>query len=197
MDDRECHNHSGTPLNREVKAFTVVAVEHEHETCDACGFDGAMYTDAALVDALAALGPRWRRLLDDAGAQLRERPAPEVWSALEYAAHSRDITALHLYGVEYALTHDHASIGAIDGDTLIAEAAANYNNAEADDVLVALARDANALAALAADNIDSWHRTLTVGAATNSVRRMIEHALHDSTHHLDDVERGLRELRTA
>jgi hypothetical protein len=169
----------------------------EHETCDACGFDGAMYTDAALVDALAALGPQWRRLLDDAGAQLRQRPAPEVWSALEYAAHSRDITALHVYGVEYALTHDDATIGDIDGDTLIADAAANYNDADADDVVVALAREANALAALAADNIDSWQRTLTVGSATNSVRRMLEHALHDSTHHLDDVARGLSELRNA
>ncbi|MEY2417923.1 MAG: hypothetical protein QOG90_603 [Actinomycetota bacterium] len=166
----------------------------EHETCDACGFDGALYSDASLVDALAALGPQWRALLNSTGAHLRERPLPGVWSALEYAAHSRDITALHVFGVEYALTHDDAAIGEIDGDTLIADAAANYNEADVDDVLVALGRETMKLSALAADNIDSWHRTLTVGDNTNSVRRMLEHALHDSTHHLDDVERGLRQL---
>jgi hypothetical protein len=167
----------------------------EHEICTACGFDGAWYSDPSLVDALAALAPQWRALLDDAGADLRDRPAPEVWSALEYAAHSRDITALHVFGVEYALTHDHATIADIDGDALIADAAANYNDADTDDVLIALGRESAKLAALAADNIDSWQRTLTVGDRTNSVRRMLEHALHDSTHHLDDVARGLRELR--
>jgi hypothetical protein len=168
----------------------------EHETCDACGFDGAMYTDVALVDALAALGPQWRALLDEAGDHLRTRPAPMVWSALEYAAHSRDITALHAFGVDFALTHENATVPAIDGDAMIAEAAANYDAEDVADVLIALGRETAKLAALAADNIDSWHRTLTVGDNTNSVRRMLEHTLHDSTHHLDDVARGLAEIRS-
>ena len=75
----------------------------EHERCDACGFDGARYDDASLLHALRILGPRWRSLLSQTGPELRERPEPEVWSALEYAAHSRDITALHVFGVEQAL----------------------------------------------------------------------------------------------
>ena len=33
-----------------------------HERCEACGFDGSMYDNAALVEALRALGPSWRGL---------------------------------------------------------------------------------------------------------------------------------------
>jgi len=46
----------------------------EHEQCAACGFDGARYDDGALLDAVRALGPRWRALLATAGGELRSRP---------------------------------------------------------------------------------------------------------------------------
>ena len=66
----------------------------EHERCEACGFDGAVYSDSALLDALRSLPESWREQLAAAGAELRARPEPDTWSAIEYAAHSRDITAL-------------------------------------------------------------------------------------------------------
>lgn len=81
----------------------------EHEQCNARGFDGARYDDVVLLDEIRALGPRWRALLASSGPELRRRPAPEVWSAIEYAAHSRDITALHAFGVDQALTADEPS----------------------------------------------------------------------------------------
>jgi hypothetical protein len=98
-----------------------------HERCDACGFDGAHYNNASLLDALRALGPRWRSLLMASGLDLRQRPASQVWSALEYAAHSRDITALHVFRIEHALTLDEPSFPPI-GDDLVDSPAANYNN---------------------------------------------------------------------
>jgi hypothetical protein len=75
----------------------------EHEQCKACGFDGGRYDDDSLLDALHGLGARWHALITESGSALRQRPAPDVWSAIEYAAHSRDITALHVFGVEQAL----------------------------------------------------------------------------------------------
>ena len=168
----------------------------EHETCDACGFDGAAYSDDAVVAALRGLGPKWRALLDDAGDHVRTRPAPEVWSALEYAAHSRDITALHVFGVDVALTTDDAQVPAIDGDAMIEQAAATYATEAAPEVLAGLERETQRLAQLGADHAEGWHRTLTVGDDPPlSVRRLLEHALHDSTHHLADVARGLDQLR--
>ena len=63
----------------------------EHERCDVCGFDGAVFDDAGLLVALRSLGGRWRHQLGDAGHELRTRPEPHTWSAIEYAAHSRDV----------------------------------------------------------------------------------------------------------
>ena len=167
-----------------------------HETCVACGFDGAAYGDAALVDAVRALGPRWRTLLTDAGAELRIRPAPEVWSAIEYAAHSRDITALHCFGVEQALTGAEPVFPAIEADELIEEAAAGYSSENPEAVLDALDGAARRLADLAATAPPaSWALAITIGDERSSVRRLLEHALHDSSHHVGDVERGLRSLR--
>ena len=80
---------------------------------------------------------------------LRSRPAPEVWSALEYAAHSRDITALHAFGVEQALTTDEPVFPAIEGDELIQSAAATYTDAEPAAVVAALEEAAARLAGLA------------------------------------------------
>jgi len=167
----------------------------EHEQCAACGFDGGRYDDASLLHALRRLGPRWRSLLSDAGSELRTRPAPEVWSALEYAAHSRDITALHEFGVEQALTLAEPSFPSIDDD-LVDSAAVNYNGEDPDAVVDALGEHSMRLAQLADDaGPEAWSRGLTIGADRSEVRRMLEHALHDSLHHVDDVERGLARLR--
>jgi DinB superfamily len=163
-----------------------------HEQCDACGFDGATYSDAELLEALRSLGERWRRQLTAAGAHLRIRPAPDTWSAIEYAAHSRDITALHAYGVEQALTRDEPAFPPI-GDRVVDDAARSYDDADPADVGDALDTAAHRLAQLADDaGFGAWTRGLTVGGTRSDVRRLLEHALHDAEHHLGDVERGLR-----
>jgi len=168
----------------------------DNEKCEACGFDGGGYSDAALVQSFRDLGPTWHALVASCGDELRVRPAPEVWSALEYAAHSRDITALHAFGVNYALSEDEAALPGIDGDSLIQEAAAAYRDADADAVVAELATEAARLADLAVTAGDAMRRRgLTVGTERSTVRRMLEHALHDSLHHVIDVERGLAVLR--
>jgi hypothetical protein len=168
----------------------------EHEHCDACGFDGSTFDDVSLLASLRELGPTWRALIARTGAQLRVRPSPGVWSAIEYAAHSRDITALHVFGVEQALTVDEPVFPAIEGDELIESAAASYGEDDPDDVVDELETEARRLAELADDaGADAWSRGLTIGESRTDVRRLLEHALHDSLHHVDDVERGLSVLR--
>ena len=168
----------------------------EPERCAACGFDGATYDEATLLAALRTLGPTWRSLLDRSGPELRIRPAPDVWSAIEYAAHSRDVTALHEFGVEQALTADEPAFPAIDGDDLIESAAATYGDEDPVDVVAALDVAANRMAQLAElAGSGAWSRGLTIGDSRMDVRRLLEHALHDSLHHVDDVERGVSALR--
>ena len=168
----------------------------EHEHCTQCGFDGGAFGAAELLSALRALGPRWRALLATAGDNLRIRPAPAVWSAIEYAAHSRDVTALHVFGVEQALTGREPVFPAVE-EGLADEAAKNYGGEQPGPVVDALDASAQRLASLAADaGVDAWTRGLTLGTNRSDVRRLLEHALHDSIHHLDDVERGLAQLRS-
>ena len=165
-----------------------------HEYCSACGFDGALYDDDSLVDALRALGPQWAALIAGAGSALRERPAPEVWSAIEYAAHSRDITALHGFGVEQALTLDEPAFPPI-ADDLVESAETEYGDTDPVQVVDDIGRETLRLADLAEDaGPTAWSRGLTIGDDRSEVRWLLEHALHDSRHHLDDVERGLAEL---
>jgi hypothetical protein len=168
-------------------------VDHEH--CDACGFDGSTYDDDVLLHALRALGPTWQTLIHSSGPHLRIRPDRDVWSAIEYAAHSRDITALHVFGVEQALTLDEPSFPAIDDD-LVDSAAATYGDEDPDAVVEALGASATRLAQLVEDaGAAAWSRGLTIGDSRSDVRWLLEHCLHDSLHHVDDVERGLRRVR--
>jgi hypothetical protein len=169
----------------------------DHEQCGACRFDGSDYDPAQLVGAIRDLGPEWIRLLLDAGDELRQRPAPETWSALEYAAHSRDVTALHVFGVEQALTIDEPTFPEIDGDDLVQSAAGDYAALDPGVVGRELGTQAGRLADLAQEpGPTSWSRGITIGDSRSDVRRLLEHALHDSYHHLVDVENGLAFLRS-
>jgi hypothetical protein len=131
------------------------------------------------------------------GSELRVRPAPSTRSAIEYAAHSRDITALHVYGVGRALAENEVVFPAVEGDALFEASAVSYRDEDPDVVVDQLDREARRLGGLAAEaSADAWGRGITIGEHRSTVRRMLEHALHDSLHHLDDVERGLHQLRS-
>ena len=168
----------------------------DHEQCEACDFDGSDYEPDQLVEAIRGLAPDWTRLLLVAGDELRLRPEPDTWSALEYAAHSRDVTALHVFGVEQALTLDEPAFPEMAGDELVQSAAASYASQDPSVVGTELEHQTRKLADLA-ENSDpnSWSRGITIGGSRSDVRFLLEHALHDSQHHLVDVKKGLVLLR--
>ena len=169
----------------------------DHERCGACGFDGSTLDDVDLLGGLRSLGPAWRGLLATAGDLLRLRPSPGTWSAVEYAAHCRDVTTLHVWAVARALEGDEPVLPGIDGDELIESAAADYAGSDPVAVADELDRQAGLLAATAEEaGTDAWGRGITIGGSRSDVRRLLEHGLHDATHHLDDVTRGLASLRS-
>ena len=169
----------------------------EHERCAACGFDGSSFGDSSLLAGIGDLGRRWQILLTEAGPELRIQPRPGTWSAIEYAAHSRDITAIHVFGVEQALTEHEPVYPAIDADALVETAAAEYHDEDPKVVVDQLDSEARRLRDLACEaGVAAWDRGITIGDARSTVRRLLEHALHDSLHHLEDVQRGLVQLRS-
>ena len=160
------------------------------ETCEACGFDAADYTQQDLLGTLRALAPIWRTMTEGIDADvLAARPAPEVWSAVEYAAHSRDVTGAMGYLLHLALTEDHPSLGPppddVDHDV----------PDELDKAIAGLEENAARLVRKASKAGDEeWAREVDIGDDTVDGTWLVAHAVHDATHHLRDVGRGLHSL---
>lgn len=72
--------------------------------CPECGFDAATIRAAGVPsqirDAASAFGVALLR------PDARDRPAPEVWSVVEYACHVRDVSRLFDQRVDLMLTQD-------------------------------------------------------------------------------------------
>ena len=168
------------------------------ERCDECGY---VYEDPGplhLVEKLASLGPRYAERLrvtngEDDGTVLRERPEPQVWSALEYACHVRDVLLAQRERLFLALVEDRPSYAPIYREQRVI--LARY--AQQDPNRVAAQLDVAAtLVADAFSHVDrtGWHRECIYNfpaPATRSVSWLGAHTLHEGEHHLADVDRIL------
>ncbi|MBV8992594.1 MAG: hypothetical protein JO287_02575, partial [Pseudonocardiales bacterium] len=72
------------------------------ELCDECGFDGR--ESRVERDDIRAAFATMQRLVAHADAD--HRPAPETWSAVEYAAHSTEVTGALIQIASVALGRD-------------------------------------------------------------------------------------------
>ncbi|MGH9060919.1 MAG: DinB family protein [Acidimicrobiales bacterium] len=167
--------------------------------CDECGFVYADHVGATIPDKLMALAGRYRGELllgvEDPTrmAALRRRPAPEVWSAIEYACHYRDVLLVQRDRLFRALVEEAPSFARMHRDERVV--LARY--AEEDPKLLA------AELALAAGMIArvfvrlgpaSWERTCVYGfpdPTERDVAWLAQHTVHEGTHHLLDIERVL------
>jgi hypothetical protein len=148
-------------------------------------------TDA--VAGLRSLGRRWRELFADVpDDELRRRPAPKVWSPLEYAAHTRDVIALNRWGMEQVLHTDGFELPSVPDEPEGADH--GYNAQDPQTVLRQLAEEAEH-AALAAEDAraGAWGHTARLGSLELTADFFPKHMVHDATHHLKDVARQLRE----
>src|SRR6478735_1685445 len=161
--------------------------------CPECGFDAAGTGRAAIATTLRAANFRLIALLAD--PLVRERPAPDVWSALEYGAHVRDVHRLFRMRLGLMLNEDDPLFANWDQDETAA--AAHYEATELDGLVADLASDGEHLAA-AFERVtdDDWSR---VGRRSDGARFTIEsfgrYLVHDPYHHVWDVEQGYAQLR--
>ncbi|HEY3834308.1 MAG TPA: MOSC domain-containing protein [Acidimicrobiia bacterium] len=167
------------------------APEHG-ERCDECRFDGAAYTDLDVAGTLRAIAPWWQLLvrnLDD--DVLQQRPAPGVWSAVEYAEHSTMVTSVIAMGLAALLEHDGVDLGAVPGDPAMSDTPSTSPMANA---LSTLEREVDAYADLAAKSLVEPDRFLVLDGDRYRAGWLVRHGLHDALHHLQDVGRGLHAL---
>lgn len=152
------------------------------ERCDECGFDASRWTTRDAATFFHILELWWRRATDGIEPSvLNQRPAPAVWSALEYGGHSAVVTAMLRVGLEMAIADDDVQFPSFD----LPPDAAPDDGARAYDVagiLGDIEREANAIAAMASE------------VKRPRASEVLFHAVHDASHHMFDVSRGLAAL---
>jgi hypothetical protein len=163
----------------------------QHGRCDECGLDASVVPTRQLPDAVRSIARRWRFFLaTTAGDALRRRPRPDHWSALEYAAHTRDVLRVFTERVELALGAHNPEFGWWDHDAAVVDE--RYNEQDPTAVAAVLESNADLFATvLAAVPADGWERTgVRRGSETFTVAGLGRFALHEAHHHLQDAERA-------
>jgi len=155
--------------------------------CAECGFDPAGVRPAEVPARIRANVAEWRRLLDHEA--VGERPAPDRWSALEYACHVRDVFDLFDRRLHLMLDEDGPRFANWDQDATAVEDgyAAQDPAVVGPELLAAAAAVAEQYAAVPPD---AWHRRGTRSNGSEfTVESLGRYHLHDVVHHLHDITR--------
>lgn len=139
---------------------------------------------------LVAAVPRYEAALEGIGsADAARRPAPEVWSALEYCCHVRDVLLVERDRVVLALMEDRPSVARMHRDERVL--LCRYVSQAPAVVLDQLAMAAE-LAALVFSALRpaDWSRLLVYNwpePAEHDLAWLGRHTVHECEHHLGDV----------
>jgi MOSC domain-containing protein YiiM len=166
----------------------------EAETCEGCRFDGAEYDVSDALGTLRAVPAMWEQLTEGLPDHVLEaRPAPEVWSAAEYLAHS--VGATKVLGV---LLH-RAGRGGTPPEAKVADlvqppprTTSVAESLEAMDT--EMGRLVRAAQALGEDGAPAWGSPVDFAGTTRDAGWVMRHAVHETTHHLQDAGRGMHLL---
>lgn len=170
------------------------------QVCPECGFDLGGFSPTDAAGAIRSFGRRYRAPLtrflpgEDGDALVRQRPAPATWSALEYAAHLRDVFAWYDERVTRSLVEDDPSYDGPDPDE--AAESGRYNESDPAAVADGLAANAERFATtLESVEGEQWERAHLRLGERRTVAFTAVRAVHEGNHHLLDIGRGMRGLR--
>ncbi len=157
-------------------------------SCPECGFDPAAQGLADLPRLVHDNATTWSQVL--ARGDVDERPAPDVWSPLEYACHVRDVHVLFAQRLRAMLDDDEPTFANWDQDATALES--DYGSQDADAVAVELVEAAGTVAGIYATVTEETKDR--PGVRSNGDRFTVEtlgsYHLHDVVHHLHDVGAG-------
>jgi hypothetical protein len=158
------------------------------ERCPECGFEAGELPREQIGPRSREVAEAFAGFLGDAGA--RDRPAPEVWSTLEYGCHIRDVFRTMDGRLALMLDHDGAEFENWDQDATAVE-----DRYHAQDPAV-VAQEVLAAGAAVADAFDrvkdvQWdHCGVRSNGSTFTVETLGQYLVHDLVHHVWDVERA-------
>src|SRR4051794_40053942 len=164
------------------------------QDCDECGFVYDEGDAPGAADAIrAGVGELADLLRSTPAMESHRRPAPDVWSMIEYGCHVRDVLLVQR---ERVLLARHATDGPPELAAMLRDErveSEGYNDLAAEDVARQLT-DAAALFANVLDRLDddAWGRTLIYRFPVvweRTLRWVAVHTVHEVRHHLHDVTR--------
>jgi hypothetical protein len=169
------------PIPPDTKDWTWVL----ERPCPDCGFDAATVSPSSLADEIRANASVWSEVLDR--ADVAARPDRDVWSALEYGCHVRDVHRVFAERVRLMRETDDPLFANWDQDETAAEG--HYSEQPPAEValdLIEAAAEASEQYSRVSD--DGWER---VGRRSNgsvfTIASLGRYHLHDLVHHLHDV----------
>jgi len=153
--------------------------------CPECGFAAAEVDFDDIPGLVRANAAAWVPVLHRTDAA--ERPNDHTWSALEYAAHVRDVFRIFEARLRLILTEDDPAFPNWDQDATAI--AARYNQQDPTAVAGELTEAAASVAdAFSAVGVADRGRTGRRGdGAVFSVTTLGRYFVHDPVHHLHDV----------
>jgi hypothetical protein len=185
------HRFAGTlaPFRPHVRMFDFVGYDVLSDACQTCGFSydmgraeiiGWMRSDAA--EFLVRL-----RGIDV--ADIRRRPAPDVWSPLEYACHVRDVLRVQRERVLQAQREDEPVFTPMRRDERVVEE--RYNEQDPDGVAAEVRDAADAFVAVLHGLDDAgWMRRGLYNYPEPQLRTVewiAIHTVHELLHHRGDI----------
>ena len=171
-----------------------------HWKCPECGLDYDTISPRDAVLAVRTFPRRYRALLthfgpdEDVDDVIRRKPAPDVWSALEYTAHVAQVLDLLAPTIRQIENENNPHLYFFDSDQQAAEQA--YNDWP---LLRALGELESACADLssAIEFYDpaAWNRTGRFDYGEREAIDLARNAVHEGAHHLRDVQNVLTQVR--
>jgi S-DNA-T family DNA segregation ATPase FtsK/SpoIIIE len=173
------------------------------ERCEPCQFVYADIDAQTLPERLAAFGTRYRAVLLPPQRPvawydlLRTRPAAEVWSALEYACHLRDVFLVQRDRLYTALVEDRPTFPPMYRDQRVTLGC--YNEQDPEDIATQLDMAARLIAqAFRVLTPIQLQRLCVYNFPAPAERPLLwvgQHAVHEGEHHLRDIAEVLASIR--
>jgi hypothetical protein len=169
-------------------------------TCPECRFEYGPWTPSTIVEAWAGFGRRYGAPLlkglpgEDLDVLARTRPAPDVWSALEYACHARDVFRTTSARVDLVMTTDRPTLEPFDPEATAVRDDYAGQDREVVATEIAAVTEAGSERLASLDPAD-WSRAGVRTGTELTVHWLAVNAIHEGSHHLLDIGRALRTAR--
>ncbi|MEW6152464.1 MAG: DinB family protein [Actinomycetota bacterium] len=169
-------------------------------TCPECGLDYDKISPRDASGAVRTFPRRYRSVLthfalpgEDLEEIVRQRPAPGVWSALEYTAHVAQTLDLMAPTIRQIVLEDNPHLFAWDPDEQAEEQ--SYNDWTLMEAIAEL-ESACADLSMALEYVGSedWTKKGTFDYGEREALDVARNAVHEGSHHLRDIKRGLSQI---